>query len=202
MLVGLAPVEAADLELHPIEHHARGHDAETDVAGIEPVVGDRSFGRIHDGLAVHEGGRPECRLSREAGIEQEAGVGSKVLRNRARQLHDEVVRMLAVDQAVAAVGGFTARKEQRIAVWTHQGVGADHRPQLQGPIAKRAARHSHQHSAGEDLVIAAAPGLMVTDEIHDTMRHQHPIRRSWSSGRHVAEESGCHAVPELSRSIE
>src|SRR5438270_4068244 len=37
MLVGLATVEPAYLQLHSIEHDAGGHDAEADVRRIEPV---------------------------------------------------------------------------------------------------------------------------------------------------------------------
>src|SRR5512146_1625153 len=43
MLVRLAPVEAADLDLHAIEHHPGGDHAEADVRGIEPVMRDRRF---------------------------------------------------------------------------------------------------------------------------------------------------------------
>ena len=48
---------------------------------------------------------------------------SDVLRHRRRQLHEEVVRVLAVDQPVAAVGSLAAGQQQRVTALAHQRVG-------------------------------------------------------------------------------
>src|SRR6476661_5043834 len=68
MLVGFAAVETADLQLDAVEHDPAGDDAEADMRRIEPMVADRRFGRIHDRLAMHEGGRAERGLTRQAAV--------------------------------------------------------------------------------------------------------------------------------------
>ena len=132
-----------------------GQHAEADVGRIEPVVADRRFGRIQDRLAVHEGRRAERRLAGQPGVEEDAALRPDVLRDRARQLHEEVVRVLAVDQPVDAVGGLAAGEQQRIAALAHQRVGAEHRPELQRAVAERPPGHAHQHAATRSLVVAA-----------------------------------------------
>ena len=116
-----------------------GQHAEADVGRIEPMVADRRLGRIHDRLAVHEGRRAERRLARQAGVEEDAALRPDVLRDRRRQLHEQIVRVLAVDQPVGAVGGLAAGEQQRIAALAHQRVGAEHRLELQRAVAERRA---------------------------------------------------------------
>ena len=79
------------------------------------MMADRRFGRIHDRLAMHESRRTERRLARKAGVEEDAALWADVLRRRSGQLHEEIVRMLAIDQMVHAVRRFAARQQQRIA---------------------------------------------------------------------------------------
>ena len=83
--------------------------------------------------------------------------------------------MLPVDQTIAAVGGFAACKEKGVTALAHQGIRAEHRLELHRAIAKGMAGRAHQHPAGERLVVAARPGLVVVDEIEHAMRHQHPV---------------------------
>ena len=175
MLVGLACVESARFDLHLVDDQPRGEHAEADVRRIEPVVGDRRFGRIDDRFAVHEGGRPERRLARQAAVHEDAAVPADCLRRRRRKLHEQVVRMLAIDQPIGAVRSLAAGKKQRVAARAHQRVGADHRLELQRSVAQRVLRHAHQHSARERLVVAARARLVVVDEVERAVCHQHPV---------------------------
>ena len=156
---------------------------------IQPVVGDRRLGRVHDRLAVHEGRRTECRFARQAGVEKGAARRSDVLRHRCRQLHEEVVRMLPVDQPVESIGSFTAREKKRIAARPHQRVGAEHRPELERAFAERAAGHAHEHPSGERLVVAARSGLVIVDKVERAVRHEHPVA---ALGHHHAQ--GCRRI--------
>ena len=47
---------------------------------------------------MHEGGRAEGRLAGQAAIEEQAGTIAEAMAVARRQLHEEIVRMLAVDQ--------------------------------------------------------------------------------------------------------
>ena len=44
----------------------------------------------------------------------------------ARKLHKQIVRMLTIDQQGAAIGSFTGRQQQRIALRAHQRFRAEH----------------------------------------------------------------------------
>src|SRR5262245_10968466 len=63
VLVRLARIEAADLDLHTVEYKSAREHAKADVRGVEPMVADRCLGRVQDRFAVHEGGRTEGGFS-------------------------------------------------------------------------------------------------------------------------------------------
>ena len=51
----------------------------------------------------------------------------------------QVVRVLAVDQGLAAVGGLAGLQQQRIAVLAHQRIGRDHGAQAERAVARARA---------------------------------------------------------------
>jgi hypothetical protein len=92
--------------------------------------------------------------------------------------------MLPVDQAIAAVRGFSARKQQRIAARPHQRIRAEHRAELKGAIAERMLRHAHQHSADEGFAVAPWARLMIVDQVYRAVGHQHPVARHGHRAAH------------------
>ena len=145
MLVGLAPIEAADLEFEAIVDEPGGEHTEGNVRRIQPVMADRRFGRVHYGLAMHEGRRAERRLAGQASIEKQAALPPDVLGNRCRKLHEEVVWMLAVNEMFNAIRSLSAGQQQRIAALTHDRVRTDGRLQMHRATPDRSTRRAHQH---------------------------------------------------------
>ena len=175
MLVGLAPVEARSLEFPAVVHVADGDDAERDMGRIQPVMGDRRFRAVHDRVPMHEGRRTEGRLSRQADV-TEHGIGrGHRMAEADRQFHHQFVGMLAIDQRVHAVGGFSRREQQRITGGSHQRIGTEHRAQLQR-IARtgRPACLGHHHPRQEAALVPARAALPVVHGIEDCVRHQLP----------------------------
>src|SRR3546814_10198068 len=75
--------------------------AEGDVGGIEPVVSDGRF-RVEAGRTpVHERRRADRRLARKTPVEERAGIAAKVEIKPGRHFHQEVVRVLPIDERFA-----------------------------------------------------------------------------------------------------
>src|SRR5712664_1891933 len=55
ILVWLAPSKSGAFDFHVAEHVTERYDSVRDMGGIEPMVGDRRFGIVLAGEAVHEG---------------------------------------------------------------------------------------------------------------------------------------------------
>ena len=141
-------------------------------------MGDRRFRRIHDRLAVHEGGRAEGGLAGQAAIDEQARLVRKAPRIAGRQFHEEIVRVLAIDQRRQSVGRLAAGEEQRIAARAHQRIGAQHRPDLDDAAVREAAPgHSHHHAGGETALVAARPALPVINKVEIGMGHDRPLAR-------------------------
>ncbi|WP_426043879.1 hypothetical protein [Caulobacter sp. DWR3-1-2] len=66
-------------------------------------MADRGLGTVHRRLAVHEGRRSERRLAGQTSIQRSVETAAQRMAVAGRQLHEEIVRMLAIDQAVYAI---------------------------------------------------------------------------------------------------
>ena len=155
MLVGLAAAEAGRFDLEAVVDPAGRDDAEGDVGRVEPVVGDGRLGAIHRAHPVHEGGRAEGRFAGQADIGEQTVTLTDGPGVAGRQLHDQFVRMLAIDQRTS-VREFARRGQVRIAARAHQRFEAVHRAQLDmEPLAQIAIRHHHRHRLHERLASAA-----------------------------------------------
>ena len=77
-----------------------------------------------------------------------------------RQLVDQIVRVLTVDQRRRAIRRLPGLQQQRIAGFAHQWVERDHGVQAKLASAERSARHAHQHGFEEGLALPprARPG--------------------------------------------
>ena len=127
-MIGLAAAELRGFDLPIAVHIARGHDAESDVRGIKPMVRDRRLGRIHRRHAVHERGRAKGRLAGKPRINKQGLACVEPMRVGGRKLHEKIVRMLAIHQRRCAVGAFARRQQQRIAIGAHERIGRQHGP--------------------------------------------------------------------------
>ena len=101
MLVGLAAVEAADLDLEPVDAPGR-RSARRSVMCVESsqwwLIG--ASGESMIASRCMKAGGPNAGSPGKPAVEEHAALRPDVLRDRGRQLHEEVVRMLAVDQMV------------------------------------------------------------------------------------------------------
>ena len=124
---------------------------------------------------MHERRRPQRRLARQAEVGEGGAALAELDAVRRRELHEEVVRMLAIDQRRRAVGRLAGLSEQRIAALAHRRIERDHSAQAERSGTERAIRHQHRHALGEDFLAAPRPGLAVVDGVDEALRHQLPV---------------------------
>src|SRR6266540_1467668 len=98
VLVRLAPAKRRAFDLQVAEDVAERHDSVGDVRGVEPVVRDRRFRIVLAGKPVHESRRSQRRLTGKADIREYRAAVRKRAAVARRQFHEEVVRMLPVDE--------------------------------------------------------------------------------------------------------
>src|SRR5262249_56817523 len=84
-------------ELDSIDDRSRGEHSIGNVRRIQPMMGDRGRGDVHARKAMHEGGRSERRLARQATVEKERPVAARDT-VRAGQFPEEIVWVLSVDE--------------------------------------------------------------------------------------------------------
>lgn len=109
------------------------------------------------------------------GIEGKQRVGAELPIVERGDLHEEIVRVLAVDDG-AAVGGFSLLEEQRVfAAGDGGGLKAEHGAQSELAGAKRALRHGHEPVGGEELVASARAGLLRVNDEGVGVEHEHPV---------------------------
>ena len=126
ILIRLAPPERRGFDLDPIGDEPRGDDAEGD------VVRDRRFGIVHSGKPMHERRRAERGLAGQAEVDVDVIAIAQRERVSRGELHEQIVRMLAVDERRFAVGGFASLKQQRVAALADgRGLGGEHGAQSQ-----------------------------------------------------------------------
>ena len=123
---------------------------------------------------MHEGRWTECRLARQSAVEKAGTIAARDA-VRARELHEEIVRVLAIDQRRAPVSGFPGLQEERIAFLPdRRRLDRDHRLQTQRSGTERALGHCHPHVVAEDLGVAPWAALVVVDPVRKAVQHDHP----------------------------
>src|SRR4051794_22516353 len=110
---------------------------------------------IHAASPMHERGRSERWFTRKPRIEKYAGGVRDVPAVGCRKLHEQIVRMLAVDQVRPAVRRLAAPEQEWITAGSHERVRREHSAQAERAIAERPLRHRHDHPADERFVAAA-----------------------------------------------
>jgi hypothetical protein len=124
---------------------------------------------------MHESGRAKRRLAGIGKIEKDRALLRQRHAIAAGELHEEIMRMLAVDQRRTAVGGLAAAEQQRIAALAHERIERQHRAQAQRARPQRPLAHRHAHAVAEPFAGTARAALMVVDAVDDAMEHPHPI---------------------------
>lgn len=176
VFVRFAALEGAGLQLERAADPSEGRHAEDDVGRVQPVVADRRLGIIDPGAAVHEGGGAEGGLARPAGVDEHGVAVRQSPSVGSGQLHDQLVRMLPVDQRLSPVGALAGGEQQGIAALSHPGVRADHGAEVQNVSAfEGASGRAHRHAGDERLVVSARTRLVGVDAVQQHVTHQVPV---------------------------
>src|SRR5436190_8896031 len=123
---------------------------------------------------MHEGHGPERWLSRWRGVEQHGGVRRHCVLIQHAKLHEEVVRMLAVDERLP-VACLARLQQQGITALPHRCcVDARHEAELKTPPAYHALGHDHRPVQAAPLVVASWPSLMVVLPEAESTEHHPP----------------------------
>ena len=127
---------------------------------------------------MHERRRAQRRLAGRRGVQLEAErVPDRVPVDR-RQLHEEVVRMLAVVQRGAAVGLAALEQERKLQISAHRrGLEGQHRTEQELTAQQRVRGHAHDPVDRRKPARAAIAPLHVVAGLHRVVQHQHPVAR-------------------------
>ena len=148
---GFAAMKAGLFEAEAAPGEPGGKDVEGDVGGVLLMMAERGDGVLGGGHAVRIGGGAYRRVADGRGVEaQQRPFAEPDIVERA-ELHEEVVRVLAVDDGLAE-GGLALLEELRVlAVGDGSGFEREHRPQRELTGADLAHRHGHDPVGGKNL---------------------------------------------------
>ena len=133
---------------------------------------------------MHEGRWTERRLAGQAEVQEGRTLRAERHAVGSRQLHEQIVRMLAIDEVRRAVRRLAGLEQQRIAALALGRVERKHGAQAEPARPERPLAHQHQHALAEGLVVAARAGLLVIDEVDEAMRHERPVAHRLVHARH------------------
>ena len=174
VLVRLAPVEHRRLEHPRAPIDGGGHDAVRDVRRIERVMPERRDRVFRRRRAVHERDRAERRLARGPARQRETGAVVHRDAPDRRQLHEEIVGMLPIDQR-SAVERLAYLEDFAVAALADgRGVETQHRRQREVPLAGLPRRHAHPPVRHPELVTSARTALVVEHGVDDAVLHEGP----------------------------
>ena len=125
---------------------------------------------------MHESAGAEGGFANRAAVEEQAGGVAQIEIHPRRQFHEQVVRVLAIDQW-RALRGFAAGEEVGVALGLHRRLEAEHRFELDAAKAGLPLGHQHGHRGGVDLGVAARAAGMGVLGGDCAVEHQHPIAR-------------------------
>ena len=174
MFVGLAPVEHRGLRLPARSVDARRHDPERHVCGVEPVVRQRRDRVRHRRRPVRKRHRAERRFGRRPSKYLPAQAARQRRVVLGRQLHDQIVRMLAVVDRLAVA--LLARGEQVGIAAARDGerLEAEHAAERQSPAREGPLRHAHEPVDAAALVGPAIARLVQELDKGVEVPHQLP----------------------------
>ncbi len=130
---------------------------------------------VDGGGAVHVRDRAERRLAHGSAGDGEAGPFRERHAPDRGELHEQVVRVLAIDERLS-VERLASLEQLAITLGANRrGVEAEHRRECQPPGGRRPAGHTHPPVRHDELVAAARAALMVVLGEQDAILHQHPF---------------------------
>ena len=149
-------MEAGLFEAEPAPGEASGEDVEGDVGGVFLMMAESGDGVFGGGEAMRVGRGADGGVADGGGIEAEEGAFAEADVVEGGDLHEEVVRVLAVDDGLAE-GGFALLEELGVlAVGDGCGFEREHGAQSELAGAELSHGHGHEPVGGEELVAAAA----------------------------------------------
>ena len=137
-------------------------------------MAERCGGVLGRGRAVHEGDRPERRIANRGTREREREAAADRVLPANRRLHQEVVRMLPVDER-HAVQRLADLEDLAIAVIAEgERIEAQHQVELQRAAGGRPAEHAHPPVLRAEILAAARAALVVVGQPGDAVLHEMP----------------------------
>src|SRR5215213_1092151 len=109
--------------------------------------------------------------------------GHRVVR---AQFHEEIVRMLAIDQRFALVRLTCLEEQGRAAGWKRKWLSAEHAAQLEGSRTRAPYRRRHEPVCRFKLRHASWPTLAIDARYEVVMKHQQPLAGLLVQHRHRA----------------
>ena len=126
---------------------------------------------------MHEGDRAQRRFADRSAGDRDRGCIRKRYPPGRGQLHEQIVRMLPIDQR-PPVERFAHLKDLAIPGFAGgQRIEAQHAGERQPPAAGATRGHPHPPVRRLELVAAARPSLVVEEAEYRAVPHQHPRRR-------------------------
>ena len=137
-------------------------------------MGDRRFGIIARRTPVHERAGTKRGLTHRTAIDKQASTVGQVDVHPRGQFHEQIMRMLAIDQWLPA-RCFSGREQIGIAAAVHCRLEAEHRFQLDLAPASFLFGRDHPHRGDIEFVIPARTGGFGILRRCSAVDHHHPV---------------------------
>ena len=174
LFVGLRAVERARFEADGAERDAGGDHVAADVRGVLEVMAERRLRDLAGRVAMRKSDRPERGIADRREVQVSERVTAERVRVLHGQLHEEIVRMLPVDELLAERGLAGLKQLRILAARDGRRLEAEHGPQQQMPSAERPLRGDHHPVGGELFLAAARTGGAQIVERREAVQHQMP----------------------------
>ncbi len=152
----------------------RGQDFHGQVGRVERVMAQRRDGVFERREPVHERHRAERRLANRRARKREPEFLRERMSEHRRRLHEEVVRVLMIDQRIT-VESFPDLEDLAVSLRADGcGIEAQHQVQREAPPSGGVARHPHPPVRRLHLCLATRPTLIVEHQEDRTVLHHLP----------------------------
>ena len=146
-----------------------------DMGGILKMMTKRSNGIFRRRRPVWESWRPEGGIADRRSIERKRGILRQLVIVERGQFHEEVMRMLSVNNW-AAVSRLSLLEQLRVAAARdRRRLQAQHGSPGQSSFAERSLRHWHEPIRGKEFVRATRACLLKFIHENLAVKHQHPL---------------------------
>ena len=126
IFTGFGAIEAAGFQSDFFMRDANGENFVCDMCGVLPMMRYWRLREFHRGSAVRECYRAQRWIADGSEVNIGGGVFTKLMGVMEPETHDEIVRMLRIDQRLP-VGGLSGLKQQRVALaGDGRGIQAEH----------------------------------------------------------------------------